>query len=468
VGGQFNARRDFATRHPTYVKAGVRFREQTRDLNRAQRVFTYLGPDGRTGVNPANGIDDGSLLRFLDGSYTYRFFEGRYPVAQYPSVPAVREAQRNNPAWFSENAYTTFASPMQNARNVTERVSAGYVSGNIDIKKLSLLAGVRVEDTHLEGEGARRANRLAPAAPNETREQARARAETDWGRRERATGGYRNTFPSVHLRYQLLRELLARASWTTSIGRPNYGEIIPNTTVDEVNQTVRVTNPGVKPQHSTNFDVTLEYYIKPAGLLSVGWFRKEIRDFITRRTSLVEAGSNNGFDGQFAGYEVSRSSNTGAALITGYEFNFQQQFTFLPGLWKSFGAFANYTYLKAEGSQGDDGRGGRNELGGFVPRAGNLGLSYQGPRLTVRLQANHRGATFQAPAAVAINTVARSAYTTVNLSLQYKVNARWGLYADWINLTDETENQHLAFAPSRVRTVFASGPEITAGVSARF
>ncbi len=468
VGGQFNARRDFSPPLPSYVKSGVRFRQQNRDLNRAQRVFTYLGPDGRTGVNPATGVDDGSLARFLDTDYNYHFFEGRYPVAQYPSVPAVRDAQRSNPGWFSENVYTTFATPLQNARNVEEKVWAGYLSGNVDLRKLSVLAGVRWEETRTDGEGARRADRLATAGPNETREQTQQRALRDWGRRERASGKYDNLFPSIHAKYALTRDLLLRASWTNSIGRPNYGEIIPNTTVDEVNQTIRVTNPAVKPQYSRNYDVTFEYYIRPAGLLSGGWFRKNIRDFITRRTSVVGSGANNGFEGDYAGFEVSRSSNSGTAEINGYEFNYQQQFTFLPGFWKSFGGFANYTYLEAKGGEGDDGRGGRNELGGFVPRAGNAGLSYIGPRLTLRLQANHRGASFNAPAAVAVNTVVRSAYTTINLSAQYKLNDRWSLYADWINLTSETEDQRLNLVPSRVRTVFDSGPEMTAGVAARF
>ena len=103
-----------------------------------------------------------------------------------------------------------------------------------------------------------------------------------------------------------------------------------------------------------------------------------------------------------------------------------------------------------------------------MPRAGNIGISYQGPRIMARLQANYRGETFGAPAAVAANTVARSAYTTINLSLQYRLNQRWSLYADGINITDETEDQHMAFAPNRLRTVFASGSEVTAGVTARF
>lgn len=41
-----------------------------------------------------------------------------------------------------------------------------------------------------------------------------------------------------------------------------------------------VNNPALKPQTSKNWDATLEYYFEPVGALTLGWFHKEIRDFI--------------------------------------------------------------------------------------------------------------------------------------------------------------------------------------------
>ena len=50
------------------------------------------------------------------------------------------------------------------------------------------------------------------------------------------------------------------------------------------------SNPGLKPQYSNNFDASIEYYFEPIGQFTVGYFRKDIRDYITSEVSTVPAG----------------------------------------------------------------------------------------------------------------------------------------------------------------------------------
>ena len=127
-----------------------------------------------------------------------------------------------------------------------------------------------------------------------------------------------------------------RASYATNIGRPGLGQLIPNTTVNDENRTVSTSNPSLKPQNADNFDLILEYYFEPAGLLSAGVFLKEIKNFIfTAGGQTVGAGSDNGFDGRYEGYALTSQRNGGSARIRGLELNYQQQFTFLPGWLKA-------------------------------------------------------------------------------------------------------------------------------------
>jgi hypothetical protein len=68
--------------------------------------------------------------------------------------------------------------------------------------------------------------------------------------------------------------------------------------------------------------------------------------------------------------------------------------TFLPGVWSGFGAFANATWMKAEGN---DGAGGaialapNPRIAGFNPFVANIGISYIRNRLNLRGSFNHRG-----------------------------------------------------------------------------
>jgi len=40
------------------------------------------------------------------------------------------------------------------------------------------------------------------------------------------------------------------------------------------------TIPSLLPQTAENWDATLDYYFEPVGNFSIGWFRKQIKDYI--------------------------------------------------------------------------------------------------------------------------------------------------------------------------------------------
>ncbi|MBI4624736.1 MAG: TonB-dependent receptor, partial [Verrucomicrobia bacterium] len=325
---KLNVRKNLELAVPMFVKTGLNVRKQSRHLWSQNRSYTYTGPDGVMG----NADDRQDLAQFLEVSGKHRRENDIYRPPPFMDQYAVARHQKNNPELWKENITTSTVSKLQNQQEADETVSSAYVMGNARFGPLSVLAGVRLEETKVNGEGplqyvspaeaARRAAWVGPVTDAE----ARRRAETEWGGRDTASGKYRNSFPGIHFKYEPMKGLVLRASYSNGIGRPSFGNLIPLTVPNDVNQTVSVRNTNLKPQYADNLDVSAEYYFEPAGLLSAGVYRKNLTNFIfTDNSRIVAAGPNNGFEGEYEGYRLSTQANGGSARIEGIEFNYQQQ-----------------------------------------------------------------------------------------------------------------------------------------------
>ncbi|MBI4622605.1 MAG: TonB-dependent receptor, partial [Verrucomicrobia bacterium] len=154
-----------------------------------------------------------------------------------------------------------------------------------------LIEITHIEDTRDVGEGP-----LSPLSPTEAARRAawvgtvtgaeqRRRNLEQFGGRYTNEGKYQFFLPGAHLKFEPLNGLIARRSWLTGVGRPAFGSIIPNTTINDTAETVTVTNPNLKPQYGKNWDLTAEYYFKPQGMISIGAFRKNITDYIALKTT---------------------------------------------------------------------------------------------------------------------------------------------------------------------------------------
>src|SRR5688500_15468781 len=152
--------------------------------------------------------------------------------------------------------------------------------GNVKLNDLSILGGLRVERTETAGNGplflvtAEERARRAAWVGTVTEEEGARRAAEEWGRRTHAEGEYQNVFPGLHFTYARRGGLVARLSYSTSIRRPAITSIVPNTNVNEDNQTLSVANTGLRPQFSDNFDFNVEYYFKSIGFVSASVFLK--------------------------------------------------------------------------------------------------------------------------------------------------------------------------------------------------
>src|SRR5688500_3646087 len=261
---------------PVQFKGGVHGRRQSRwgGLRGTLGSSRFVGPDRVAGVNPATGINDDNLKQFIlpePGPNPKIRGTSPWPAMDKLDLPSVNRAFAQNPGWFLETAPTR-----QDTSEIKEDINAAYVQGLIQIQKLSVLGGVRFEETNVEG----------TAAFNDPRQPATNRISRD--------RTYEDFFPSVHARYDLRPGWVARASYSTGMGRPRLAELYPVTTVSYAQAangrpgTVMQNDPGLRPQYTDNIDVSLEYYFEPAGVLSVGVFRKDITDFLFRNQTEIE------------------------------------------------------------------------------------------------------------------------------------------------------------------------------------
>lgn len=101
------------------------------------------------------------------------------------------------------------------------------------------------------------------------------------------SGDYDNWLPSLHLRWNLRQNMVVRAAWTNTIGRPDFGSLAASESIsfDGSQPTLSRGNPGLKARESEGLDLSFEYY-PTDGLMSVALFTKDIANEIFTLSSV--------------------------------------------------------------------------------------------------------------------------------------------------------------------------------------
>ncbi len=371
-----------------------------------------------------------------------------------------------NPAQWPEDLYFAEQRRLAATRDVEETVSAGYLQGQIRAGSLRFLGGVRVEHTATESFGRIASRTLTTTAQRNADPIGSARRDYDNPRR--SEGGFTDWFPSLHAVYKIGPRLQARASWSQSLGRPQMSNYLPQETVNDTTQVLTVNNPSLQPQYSDNWDAALEYYFEPVGQLALGYFRKDIAGFIySDRGGTVGAGANNGYNGSYEGYTLVTNRNGGSAKIDGLELNYQQQFSFLPGVLKGTGVFANYTRLWTTGDYGDSGPRSTSDVADFIPETVNSGVFWKYRGIGARVFVSRIGEFLDSYSSDASRLQYKETRTTVNVSLSYQWRPWLEFSADLMNAFNEPHVYYRA-VPGRISSYSLNGTTLTFGVSGRF
>lgn len=252
-----------------------------------------------------------------------------------------------------------------------ETVSAGYLRFDQQLgKKWNLMAGLRLENTHVTYSG---------YIYDDGKESDKDESFTKTSERSKS---YLNVLPSVLLKYDASEDFKVRASFTNTLARPKYANLVPNVIIDK--EDIAFGNPELNPTLSYNFDLSAEYYFKSVGLISAGLFYKRINDFI------VDYRQN---DYEYKGVtyeEMKQPRNAGDADLFGVEIAYQRDFGFIAPALKCIGFYGNYTYTYSkvknfnfEGRENEDLR-----MPGSPEHTANASLYFDKAGFNVRLSYN--------------------------------------------------------------------------------
>ncbi len=425
---------------PVQWKVGGKFRGKERKLDGAIDDYAPTG----TAPNQA-GFGTDFEPRGL--------FEGRVAtLGSFPSLDGVFATVAANPGGFvfvPGDEITLLAISRYTAK---EDISSFYGMGTAQFGKLQVVGGLRYERTQVDY-----TYRPAPATT--------------------ATGGssYGNLFPSLLLNYRLNRDLVLRGAWTNTLSRPDYGDLIPyESSLDpegllnlDSGALTRVYrgNPNLKAQKSMNFDGSLEWYFQPTGMLSVGVFHKEIKDFIYKgvsretRPPIVVA--------------LYQNLNGADQSITGTELTWTQALPMLPGPLGGLGFSVNATFIRGESvfptlNVTTGAAGTRTE--DFVPsqpkRVYNAQVYWEKYGFTARVAMNYIDEFVREVGGLA-GAVTNNAATRWDAQLSYRVSRNVTVFAEGKNLSKEMKRWYDA-TPNRPEELEFSGWNGAAGVKFRF
>ena len=437
-----------------FLKTGGQIRDHSVEFERRGRRWSYIGRDALP--------TDPSILLW-DTLKTGR----RIPT--WEGAMFIRNGQPTQPELWQEDIYFREQNRLANESKTTEVITGSYLMTQGRIAGFGFLGGVRREVTETVGISRIRARVLSNAAQQAA--DPVGSAQRDYAARYENEGKYGQNFPSVHLWRDLTPNLKARGAWTTGFGRPSLANALPNFSFSDTNQTVSIGNPALGPQRAKNWDFGLEYYFEPAGSFSVGWFHKTITDFILtgRETGTVPTGADNGFEGQFEGYKILQSINAGTAIAQGWEFAYQQQFRFLPGLLRTLRVNANFTLINAHGDFGGTTYLSNGQINGFIPRTGNLSVSWDYRKFGFSVSYNYTSQSIRNAYNVAAPS--RNQYMKprdmVNLNLRYQLRSNLTATFGVANLFNEPQIYYRGIA-DQLETFLMQGTSITAGIEGRF
>jgi len=98
------------------------------------------------------------------------------------------------------------------------------------------------------------------------------------------TGKHDVLLPMIDIKVDITDDLVGRASWGKTIARAPLGSLLGARSLSGSpkigSRNGSEGNTNLQPYESTNFDLSFEYYYDDASYASVGYFRKDVKNFI--------------------------------------------------------------------------------------------------------------------------------------------------------------------------------------------
>ena len=298
--------------------------------------------------------------------------------------------------------------------------------------------GVRNVSTHQISQGY--SNTLQPVTANHT---------------------YNNVLPALNLVWSLSDDFLMRFGASRDISRPNLTDVAASTnvSVSGTQFNVKTGNPNIQPFLSNAYDLAFEWYPARGTLVSLAPFHKDVVRLVSSQVvNTVFEGNPFGVPDALAikacgtipgcsaaaTWAFSVPVNSPGGPVNGVELNYQQPFTFLPGVLRNLGMLLNYTYVesKIKYTTGPS-TFVTNQLLGLSKDTAGLTLYYEDTKWSVRVSGAYRSRYLTQIPGQETGTDADGFDATFNLdaSAQYNVTSHFRITLEGVNLTDQFENE---------------------------
>ncbi|HEY1108709.1 MAG TPA: TonB-dependent receptor, partial [Opitutaceae bacterium] len=291
-----------------------------------------------------------------------------------------------------------------------------------------------------------------------------------FGRRLWKEQSYSELFPSMQARFSYNQNLIFRGAYYRSILRPDAQNIARSLVINDTQTNFTTANPDLKPEFADNFEVRAEYYFEPVGLISAGVFYKKLKDVQVTTTQDFTRGNipqdilDLGFTEDTLltnSAQYSTTVNGPETAVKGFEVDYSQQLSFLPGLLRGLGVFANYTRTTPDNEALFVGGSGAPK------QSGNVGLSYRANRISGQVKLNWVDRRLLTAAGA--NGVAQyeKDRTQIDVNVDYQLRRYATVFMNIANLTGEPSVRYSVHEANLIRHG-AFGAKYTIGVKGSF
>jgi TonB-dependent receptor len=229
----------------------------------------------------------------------------------------------------------------------------------------------------------------------------------------------------LQAKYEIQPKLITRATWSSTLARPGFNQSNVSKTIDFGSGQITVGNPNLKPATANTFDLTIEDYLRNAGIASFGIFDKEFKNYIVPdQTGVEQIGGGNPL-------RIFTFNNVGKSHARGAEFNWEQRFTGLPGILSGLGASANYTFVD---SRIEIRPGSFSTLPSASKNTWNAAVFYEQYGLGLRVVGYSTSADLYGIGTDASSDIWNAKRTSMDFGSTYTIQQHWTAYFNIKNL----------------------------------
>ncbi|WP_394172499.1 TonB-dependent receptor [Thalassotalea litorea] len=337
-------------------------------------------------------------------------------ISSYPALDAGKYTK------LIDDAVTGWNENLSAYGKVEEDITSLYVQGNFDGDGFRGNVGLRYAGTDITGTSYDPTGELSDVG-----------------------GDYEDWLPSFNLALDLSDQLILRMSAARVMSRAGYSQLTPSySNINPTSYTAARGNPDIKPFRATQTDIGLEWYFNDESLLSLAYFTKDIKSFITDKQVFATFPDEDGIDQE---WRVTVPAQGRGGNVDGIEFQYQQTFG-------NFGTVFNYTYTDSEA---ENDNGDLIQLPGNSQNSYNLTGYYENDTFAARLAYTYRSDFLAPGTAIANQLDTNDEQAFLDANFTWHVTDNLDIIVEGINLTEEVVFARHSGGAQTLRTAVDNG-----------